>query len=540
MLKHKNLILFLVVALAGMMLLAACGGTSDVEQAVEEAAQQVEEQADAVVEDKQEEAEAAVEEVEDAVDEVVDEVEDAAEEVQEEAEEAAKEAEETVDEAAEAVEEEMAEMEACAPAADGALAGVDPSGQTVLWWHNHTGSRDENLAEMVAEYNETNECGITIESQSQGGYDEVRDKVNASISAGEAPAALIVGYQNDQAFYQLNEGLADLNNYVSDPHWGLTAEEKADFYAGFFDQSVHSAFDGQRLGFPPNRSIELLYYNQSWLEELGFEGPPTTPEEFKEQACAAAAANGDGTGGYILRDDASAMAAWTLAFGGDILDESGTAYAYNNPATVEAMTFLKGMLDEGCAYFFTEGYPNPEFAARRALFTQGSSSGMSFYQGDLATVAEEAGTEPDAWGVTAIPHTTPDPVVNVYGGDIMITANSPEQELAAWLFTKWFTSPEQQARWDTITGYFPTRAGTVPFLADYVSESDFGAQYEEAMSFLPYGAFEPQLISYQAVRDAAQEAYNAIMQGADAQETLDQLTEDANELQAELMEEIGG
>ena len=207
-----------------------------------------------------------------------------------EVEDAEKEAEETAEEAEEAAEEEMAEMEACAPAAEGALTGVDPRGQTVLWWHNHTGSRDENLAVMVDEYNESNECDIVIDSQSQGGYNEIRDKMNASISAGEAPAALIVGYQNDQAFYQLNEGLTDLEAYVSDPHWGLTEEERADFYAGFFDQSVHTAFDNQRLGFPPNRSIELLYYNQSWLEELGFAGPPTTPEEFKEMACAAAEA----------------------------------------------------------------------------------------------------------------------------------------------------------------------------------------------------------------------------------------------------------
>ena len=37
--------------------------------------------------------------------------------------------------------------------------------------------------------------GITVVSQSQGGYDEIRDKVNASIAAGEQPAALIAGYQ---------------------------------------------------------------------------------------------------------------------------------------------------------------------------------------------------------------------------------------------------------------------------------------------------------------------------------------------------------
>ncbi len=430
------------------------------------------------------------------------------------------------------------EVADCTPATDGPLAGVDPSGQAIQWWTNHTGSREEELIPMVEDFNATNPCGITVEHLSQGGYDEIRDKMNASIGAGELPAALIVGYQNDQAFYQLNDGLADLNIYVDDATWGLSEEEIADFYPGFFNQSVHPAFDNQRLGFPPNRSMEVMFYNQTWLEELGFAGAPTTPDEFKEMACAAAEANGDGTGGYILRDDASALAAWTLAFGGDILTEDGTQYAYNTPATVEAMTFLKGMLDEGCAYFFTEGYPNPEFAARRAIFTQGSSSGVPFYGSDVVTVAEEAGTEPDVWGVGVIPHTTDDPVMNVYGGDIMITANTPEQELAAWEFIKWFTEPEQQARWDVISGYFPTRASTVPLLADFISESDTGMQFEQGLALLPYGAFEPQLISYQAVRDEAQAAFNAIMQGADVQETLDALTETANELQAELMAEM--
>ena len=34
---------------------------------------------------------------------------------------------------------------------------------------------------------------------------------------GRISAALLVGYQNDQAFYQLNGGLVDLNTYVDDP-----------------------------------------------------------------------------------------------------------------------------------------------------------------------------------------------------------------------------------------------------------------------------------------------------------------------------------
>jgi multiple sugar transport system substrate-binding protein/sn-glycerol 3-phosphate transport system substrate-binding protein len=422
----------------------------------------------------------------------------------------------------------------CAPATDGPLAEVDPRGQTVIWWHNHSGSREENLLPLIETFNTTNECGITVEAQNQGGYNDIRDKVNASIAAGELPAALVVGYQNDQAFYQLNDSLVDLNIYLDDPTWGLTAEEKSDFFPTYLEQSVHPAFDNQRLGFPPNRSMEGIFYNSTWLQELGFDGnPPETPEEFREMACAAAAANGDGTGGFILREDASAVAAWTFAFGGDVLNEDKTGYVYNTQATIDAMTFLKGMLDEGCAYFFTEGYPNPEFAARRAVFTMGSSSGIPFYQGDINTVAEEAGREPDVWGFAAVPHTTPDPVQNIYGGDVMVTVTTPEQQLAAWIFIKWFTSPEIQAEWDKISGYFPTRAGTEKFLGDYVSENPVWGQ---ALALLPYGYYEPQLISYQGVRDAAEQAFNEMMQGADIVETLNALTEEANELQAELTE----
>jgi multiple sugar transport system substrate-binding protein len=426
---------------------------------------------------------------------------------------------------------EAPKMEACAPATEGPLAGIDIRGVTFDWWHQHSGSREEQLLALVAGFNETNECGITVNAQNQGGYDDIRDKMNAGIATGDLPG-LVVGYQNDQAFYALADGLADMNAYIDDPTWGLTPEDKADFFPAFLEQGVHPAFDNKRLGFPPNRSMEGIFYNLTWLQELGFDGPPTTPDEFRAMACAAAEANGDGTGGYILRDDASGTAAWTFAFGGNVLTEDGTGYVYNGQATIDAMAFLKGMLDDGCAYFFTEGYPNPEFAARRAIFTQGSSSGLPFYASDVATVAEEEGRDPDEWGFAAIPHTTADPVQNIYGGDVMIPSTTPETQLAAWYFIKWFTSPEIQAEWVKISNYFPTRASTADYLGDYISENP---QWGQALELLPYSAFEPQLISYQGVRDAAQQAFNEIMQGADIQATLDALTDEANELQAELM-----
>jgi multiple sugar transport system substrate-binding protein len=390
----------LVLALLIPLALVACGGNTA--EPTEPAQIEVEEPAP----------------VEEPMEEPME--EPAEEPVEEPAEEPA---EEVVEEPMETVENPTFNgIEQCVVATDGPFAGVDPSGVSFTWWHQHSGIREEGLNEMLAEFNSTNACGITVTGENQGGYNEIRDKVNASIAAGELPAALIVGYQNDQAFYQLNDALADIEPYMTDPTWGLAAEDQADFYPTFLEQSVHPSFNNQRLGFPPNRSMEVLYYNQTWLEELGFDGPPTTPEEFRDMACAA---RDDGSGGYILRDDASSVAAWTYAFGGDVLTEDGTGYDYTGDATVQAMAFLKDLYDDGCAFFFTEGFPNPEFAARRALFTQGSSSGLPFYFSDIATIAEEEGRDPDEWGITAIPHTTPQPVQNIYGGDVMITHTTP-------------------------------------------------------------------------------------------------------------------
>jgi multiple sugar transport system substrate-binding protein/sn-glycerol 3-phosphate transport system substrate-binding protein len=423
--------------------------------------------------------------------------------------------------------EELIREGECFPALNGPLAGIDPRGQNLVWWHNYAGSREESLSQMVADFNATNECEIVIDTQYQGTFVDIRTKMVASILTGDLPG-LAVGYQNDQAEYALNDALVDLGLYIDDATWGLGAE-KDDFYTSFLEHSVHP--DNTRLGFPTHRSMEGLYYNITWLKELGFQGnPPETPDEFHMMACMAAKTNGDGTGGFILRDDASGVAAWTFAYGGDIRNEEDTGYIYNGKETINAMTFLKNMYDDGCAYLFTEGYPNSEFAARRAIFTQGSSSGLPYYAADIINEAEKADRVPDEWGFTAIPHFTIDPVQNTYGADVMIPKTNPETQLAAWIFIKWFTTPEQQAEWIKITGYQPTRSSTLDLLKDYISENP---QWAEASELLDYTYNEPSyLISYIDVRDLVVDAFYIIMEGADIQDTLDTLTIDANTLQA--------
>lgn len=183
----------------------------------------------------------------------------------------------------------------------------------------------------------------------------------------------------------------------------------------------------------------------------------------------AAAQKGDGRGGYILRDDASAIASWTFAFGGDVLTEDGTGYVYNSQATVDAMNFLKGMLDEGCASSSPKASPTPSSPLAMPSSPRAQLR-TDLYQGDIDTVATEAGTEPDVWVSLPFPTPRPSRLRNIYGGDVMIVKTTPEQELAAWDFIKWYTSPEIQARWSAISGYFPTRASASDFLGDYLAD----------------------------------------------------------------------
>jgi multiple sugar transport system substrate-binding protein/sn-glycerol 3-phosphate transport system substrate-binding protein len=524
--------LMLLVLLSVMILMAACGG--DATTPAPEAAEPAEEAAEVA---PTEAAAEAAEPTEEAAAEATEPAEEAATEA---APTEAVEAEATTEATEEAPAtteaqpaEEMGEMMAFqwpeAPAPDGPLAGIDPAGQTVVWWHNHSGSREEKLAGLIQRFNDENPYGITLEAINQGNYDDIRDKMNGGITSGELPG-VVVGYQNDEAFYAAVDALVDMNKYVDDPYWGLTEEEKADFAEGLYLQDVHPAFDNQRLGFPPNRSMEVLVYNKTWMEELGFDPEATmTPELFEEVACAAAEDRGDGEGGYVIRFDASQVASAALARGGNVISEDGLAYNYNIPELVDYFTQIKRMYDNGCAWVSPEDFHDAEFAARQAIFTAGSSSGLPFTQGSM----DEAGNT-DEWGIAPIPYTTDTPRQNLYGGSVMMPKGPPENELASWIFIKWFTSPEIQAEWAKISGYFSPRLSVGNLLADYVTENP---KYGDALELLPYADFEPQFISYNEVRNAVQETFQTIISGdAEIEPALAELDERVAEIHAEATE----
>jgi ABC-type glycerol-3-phosphate transport system substrate-binding protein len=343
-----------------------------------------------------------------------------------------------------------------------------------------------------------------------------------------------VAYQNQSAAYALGGAVVDMNTFVNDATWGLNEAEQADFIPSFFEQDVLA--DGTRIGFPPNRSLEALYYNADALAELGYDGPPTTWEEFREAACRFteegwSGYEGDDTMGYSIRTDASFIAAATFALGGDIYDAETGTFAYNNPETQAALQFMQDLLNEGCANLIAERFGDQnDFAAGKNLFYVGSTSGLPFV---LAAI-EEGSAEPFEWGVAYLPYAEA-PVVNIYGASVTILGGNStlEEQLATWLFVRWFSEPEQQVAWAEASQYFPVLISVSDDLGNIFTELP---QYEQAWELLlnAEGYFEPSDASYELVRNAAQAAFEAILtQGNNVEATLEVLDETANQIQTE-------
>ena len=74
--------------------------------------------------------------------------------------------------------------------------GVDPTGVKLTYWHQYSGGQQAAMEALVAQFNDTNEYGITVEAVSQGSYNDLRNLMNAAIISGELPN-LVAGYQND-------------------------------------------------------------------------------------------------------------------------------------------------------------------------------------------------------------------------------------------------------------------------------------------------------------------------------------------------------
>jgi multiple sugar transport system substrate-binding protein len=405
--------------------------------------------------------------------------------------------------------------------ADPALAQVSPQGATVVYWYQHTLQRAKALDAMIAEFNRTNPYGIRVQGEYAGSYDEIYRKMLAAIAAG-SPPNLVVAYQDQAAAYQVSGALVDLAPYVSDPKWGL-GSSRSDYFQGFLQQGVNAEFGNQRLSFPVNKSVAVLYYNAGWLERLGFRQPPGDWEAFR-QMCQKATDRSKGLSGYDVSTDASNIFGQVISRGGNIVKPGTAGYDFDTPAVRDTMAFLQKLYQDGYAQKIAERYgEQTDFGNQVVLFTMDSTAGISYYRQAVQGGAQGA----FAWNVAAFPHSTPKPALDIYGADLSIPKTTPKAQLAAWLFIKWFTEPARQARWVEVSDYFPVRKSAESQLGSYL-----GAHPVYATAFRLLGTSvlesEPPYVGYEQVRGLMTQTLNDVLNGADVKQAVRQLQSQAD------------
>ena len=360
-------------------------------------------------------------------------------------------------------------------------------------WHAWFGAPAALFDLQIAEFNQENPWGIRVSAAYQGSYNMLFNAVEDVSNISNRPH-IIVALSEQISVWDEQDSVNDLTPYIHDPIWGFSTAELTDFPSVFLAQDQ---YDDRWLGLPAQRTAHFLLYNQTWGEELGFDSPPLSFDEFEEQACAANQFmlkdedfENDGKGGWIVDYDSTSVLAWMLGFDGGPLASDGS-YKFVRPENTKALKSIKSLYDDQCAWLSTADTPYEQFAIRSALFISADMEAFSEISRTFAKVDSQ-----DEWTIIPFPGNERSAMV-VYGSSYALLETEDAEALASWLFVKWMLEPQNQAKWAKSTALFPLRISSLDELSDYEKANP---QWAEAVNLISQAEIQPQLASWHRVR----------------------------------------
>jgi ABC-type glycerol-3-phosphate transport system substrate-binding protein len=424
------------------------------------------------------------------------------------------------------------------------MSGIDPSGVTVVYWHEWNGAAANTMAAIVEDFNSANEWGITVEATGLGGSGDVRDQISLGIVSGELPNLGGATFVSDAQGYYIEGVLLALDAYMNDPTWGFSEEEWADFNIGLLDsgRALGEPFNNQQLAWPAGMSANVLSVSTTMLGELGYDASPTTLAEFREVSCAASeltTADGGDVQGFPIRDDGFDLYSFLEGNGVSYFDLE-TGYDFTSDGAIEVLTFFQDLYNDGCAYVPEGSFDNTaDFALGLNPMAVGSTAGIPFINADI--VSNNTGIE---WVNTTVPYTEGNRSAQLFFRGIGLFNSTPEENLAAWLFLKHLATTDAQVAWAVGAQYQPyTYSGLNGLGEEYLAANPQINDFREML-------LDPDLRLYSApqhlgVADIAfgpvsELVANITVGGQDVMEAATAATEAANELYQEAIEDIAG
>lgn len=371
---------------------------------------------------------------------------------------------------------------------------------TISFWCNFTGSDGDVLRELVADFNETNEEGITVEIDIMDS-DTLQSKLPTAISTGTGPSFILMGIEYLEQ-YAANGLIEDISDF-----WETTGIDKS----GFYENVVQKSYIGDTLyGVPMQYNLQYLYYNKDVFEAAGLdpENPPATLDELKEAAiaCTDTSKNQYGLG---IPYDYAAYVCWLWANGGDVISVDGTENLLNSQENIDTLTWLQNLvMNEGVS---------PEGLSAADADTMLQSGQLAMYTSGPWNIngLTELGVN---FGVAAIPAGTDGAYSPEGGCSWMLTKGADDAvRKAVYEFMAYWLSDSTLKEWSNRNG-FPVWSYSVledeeiknnEILSSVSAASEIGRDWHLGLS-----------IGSQIDKDVMQPLMESVLAGNDVAESL--------------------
>lgn len=401
----------------------------------------------------------------------------------------------------------------------------DLAGITIRFAHPWAGDGAKVFEDIAFEFSMSNPWDIWVDVEAVGSESVLLEGLQSDLDSGDVPG-LIAAHPFHLSAHEDDTFSVDLTEYYNDPQWGFTADKQKDIPDLFIEQFRV----GEKLtALPVAPQATVLFYNRTWAEELGFSTAPEDEQAFRNQACDATFANyddinqdNDGTGGWLINFDPQVLASWHVAFGGQ-LPESGTP-EFNTNSGLDAFGYLKSVYDQGCFWIGRQSQPYFYFANRYTLMYAGTLEQIPAQKGWMALSEYE-----DEWIAIGFPGSEGE-VMFVDGPGLMIPKDSPENQMAAWLFARHLLEPEVQARIVHSLYTLPVRTSAVDSLTEFEADTP---QWANAVAMIEIAQALPVTEGWGAARWVLQDAVIMLMQSAEDETAaiLEQLDATVRELE---------
>jgi multiple sugar transport system substrate-binding protein len=409
------------------------------------------------------------------------------------------------------------------PTATGTPVPVEPQlevtpsalrGVQIVFWYPWTGAAAATMTTMIDEFNQTNSWGIFVIGRNFPGEEAEFNAFNSVTENSDLPDLVAAPLSEVLYWQQGGVPFLDLSSYLRSSTWGYSETELQGQYPAVWQQYL---IDGFLWGVPAYQTLHLLFYNQSWAATLGFNSPPVTLEEFRNQACTAAITNNtdsdpenDGTGGWIINDQPETIISWLMAFDQTFTHEISTADRFTTDGAVSTFTYLHDLSADGCAWNALEPTPDDYMTNHYALFYSSTLEDVLAQEYSL----QWFGTS-DRW--TIMPYQGTNEEVTLLSGDLYaILVNSINKQMAAWLFTKWLNEPENHQRLVKVSGSLPLTEEEAGLLASFGSDHP---NWLRGLSYIGHAQYMPRTSAWTVEKmvlpDALWQSLQANMMDAD-------------------------